>query len=238
MPSALAIRHVAFEDLGVLEGLLQRRGFTVSTLDAGVDDLLSEDAAAADLLIVLGGPIGVHDESRYPFLVDEIQMIERRLASGRALLGICLGAQLIARAAGTRVYPGPLKEIGYAPLMLSPAGHSSALQHLAAAQYNVLHWHGDTFDLPDGAVCLASTEITQNQAFQLGDTVLALQFHLEADPRRFEQWLIGHAVELAQADVSVNELRTAAARIGATVGSAGTAVFGSWLDEIQLRPIT
>ena len=104
--TAVAIRHVAFEDLGVFRETLEQRGYAVRYVEAGVDDLRALDAAAPDLLVVLGGPIGVYEHATYPFLKDEIALIERRLANGKPLLGICLGAQLIARAAGADVYPG------------------------------------------------------------------------------------------------------------------------------------
>lgn len=232
MANIIALRHVAFEDAGTLEGLLTRRGAEVEYLDAGVDDLLAIEAAAPDLLIVLGGPIGVYDTDRYPFLADELQLIEKRLASGRPLLGICLGAQLIARAAGCRVFPGPEKEIGYGRVELTVAGQASALRALETADQTVLHWHGDTFDLPTGAVRLASTDLTENQAFSLGTNVLALQFHIEAEPSKFERWLIGNTVELAAAGVEPTELRRQNILHGPAVAAAGQAVMKAWLDEV------
>ncbi len=234
---AVAIRHVAFEDLGALEPVLAARGYSVTILDAGVDEIARAGAREADLLIVLGGPIGVYDVPTYPFLSGELKVIERRLASGTPLLGICLGAQLIAAATGSRVYPGSAKEIGYAPLTLTEAGQRSCLSHLGP-DLHVLHWHGDTFDLPPGADRLASTAITPNQAFAIGSNALGLQFHMEADPRRIEQWLVGHASELAGAKVDVNKLRAEAARHGAPVAEAGARAFAAWLDGIAVRAET
>ena len=232
MANVVALRHVAFEDGGTIASLLTRRGSTIEYVDAGVDDLLAIEAAAPDLLIVLGGPIGVNDTDRYPFLADEIRFIEQRLVSGRPMLGICLGAQLIARAAGCRVYPGPEKEIGYGPVELTPDGMASPLAALETSQFNVLHWHGDTFDLPAGATRLASTEITQNQAFSLGTDVLALQFHIETEPSKFERWLIANAVEIAAAGPDVRELRRQNALHGPSVAAAGQEALKAWLDEI------
>jgi GMP synthase (glutamine-hydrolysing) len=233
MPTAIAIRHVMFEDLGLLAGLLVRRGYVIGYLEAGVDMLSPCIADAADLLVVLGAPIGVYETETYPFLGPEIELIARRLANGRPMLGICLGAQLIARAAGCRVYPGKAKEIGYAPVRLSPAGMASPLGALGEAGGQVLHWHGDTFDLPDGATLLASTDITANQAFNIGRNVLALQFHIEVDPARLETWLIGHTVELAAVGISVGELRQAARQVGPAVARAGTAALDAWLAQIE-----
>jgi len=235
LKEAVAVRHVAFEDLGVLEAVLRGRGFEVRYLEAGLDDLDTSDAADSDLLIVLGAPIGAYDEPIYPFLTGEIELIERRLAQARPLVGVCLGAQLIARAAGHKVYPGKAKEIGFSPVTLTADGEASCLAALSQAGNMVLHWHGDTFDLPKGAARLASTPITPNQAFSLGANVLGLQFHMEADPRAIERWLIGHTCELAQAKIEIPDLRAAAARHGAAVAAAGAEAFARWLDGLELK---
>ena len=129
--------------------LLALRDFVVEYRDAVDLGTIGEP----DLLVVLGGPIGAYEDDLYPFLGDELALLQQRLSRGGATLGICLGAQLMARALGARVYPGPRKEIGWAPLTLSDAGRASPLRHLTAGP--VLHWHGDTFDLPAGAVRLA-----------------------------------------------------------------------------------
>jgi GMP synthase (glutamine-hydrolysing) len=232
--TAAVIRHVAFEDLGVFECVLAQRGIAVRYVDAGVDHLEAAEIANADVLIVLGGPIGVYDAPAYPFLAGELRLIERRLRVGAPLLGVCLGAQLIAAAAGARVYPGPAKEVGFAPLTLTPEGQMSSLGALSAARNMVLHGHGDTFDVPSGALRLASTELTPNQAFSIGANVLALQFHMEADPRYLERWLIGHTTELALAKLDVAELRAQIARHGAAVAAAGSSAFSLWLDRLNL----
>ena len=221
MRRALAIRHVAFEDLGIMGRLLESAGYAIAYRDAGIDRLDDISFDRSDLLIVLGGPIGAYEDHRYPFLTDELDLIGRCLRDDVPLLGICLGAQLIAGALGARVYPGSAREIGFAPVTLTDEARSSCLQHLEAAGGRVLHWHGDTFDLPAGAAGLASTAITPNQAFALGTRILALQFHIEADPVQLERWLIGHAAELAAASVDVPGLRAQARTIGPDVAKAG-----------------
>ncbi|WP_431052584.1 glutamine amidotransferase [Roseateles sp. L2-2] len=229
--TVLAVRHLAFEDLGLLRPVLAERGFErFLTLDAGVDDLREVDLDAVDLLVVLGGPIGAYDDALYPYLNDEIGLIRRRIASRRPLLGICLGAQLMARALGADVRPMAhgRKEIGFAPLTLTDAGRDSALAPLAGGQ-PVLHWHGDQFEIPDGATSLATTPLCPNQAFAVEDFALALQFHLESDPARLEQWLIGHAGELAQARVSLDELRRDAATHGAGLRAALGEIVDRWM---------
>ncbi|OWQ85709.1 glutamine amidotransferase [Roseateles aquatilis] len=229
--TALAIRHLAFEDLGLLEPLLDARGFEpIVTLDAGVDDLRSVDLDAVDLLIVLGGPIGACDDGLYPYLADEVALIERRLAARRPLLGICLGAQLMARACGAAV--GPMthgkKEIGFGPITLTRAGLDSALAPLASGQ-PVLHWHGDQFELPEGVPSLATTPLCPHQAFAIEHFALGLQFHLECDPAKLERWLIGHAGELAQARVVLDDLRRDAAAFGPGLRAALGDIMDRWI---------
>ena len=153
---AVAIRHVACEGLGNLADVLFANDFEVTYLEAGVDNLAYAGAQDADLLVILGGPIGAYEEKRYPYLRDELSLLEQRLALDAPTIGICLGAQLMARALGSRVYPGEYKEIGWAPLLLTDAGRRSPLAHLT--NHAVLHWHGDTFDIPQGATHLAASD--------------------------------------------------------------------------------
>jgi GMP synthase (glutamine-hydrolysing) len=146
-------------------------------------------------------------------------------------IGICLGAQLMAAALGARVYPGPQKEIGWSPVELTPAGAASCLAKLQAQP--VLHWHGDTFDLPEGAERLASTALYSNQAFALGTNVLALQFHPEVDARRFEQWLIGHSGELSATGIDLAQFRAEVKQGGASLRSAASSLLGHWLERLR-----
>lgn len=229
---AVAIRHVSFEDLGLLASLLTKRGYDVSYRDAALDPIDIDEIRDADLLVVLGGPIGAYDAACYPFLRDELRLIERRLSRDLPTLGICLGAQLMASALEAKVYPGPIKEIGWADVSLSPDGYESALAPLSS-QPSVLHWHGDTFDLPAHATRLAFSAHYENQAFRYGRNGLALQFHLEADPHRIEQWLVGHALELAQAGVSLHALRRETAAMAHTAIERAATIFLSWLHQIE-----
>jgi GMP synthase (glutamine-hydrolysing) len=234
MRKAIAIRHVAFEDGGTLEDVLAERGIALSYLEAGVDDLAP--AKDADLLIVLGGPIGIYEFDRYPFLKHELAMIEAALAQGTPVLGICLGAQAIAAALGARVYQGREKELGWAPVNLTEAGRRSPLAALAENQLQVLHWHGDTFDLPLGAVRLAETAITPNQAFAWAEKVLALQFHVELRFAAIERWLIGHTMELSGAGIDLAKLRAETKRLGSGLERSSARLFGDWLDRVAAQP--
>ncbi len=228
---AVVIRHVAFEDLGSFTRPLVEGGWRIQYLEAGVDEL--DGAADADLLVVLGGPIGAGDERQYPFLADEVRLIERRLAVDRPTLGICLGAQLMARALGARVYGAGRKEIGWGPLSLSAAGAASDLSLLAPSHASVLHWHGDTFDLPRGALHLASTKVCENQAFRWSVRALALQFHPEVTAAGLERWFIGHTLEIETTpDVSVAQLRDATRRFAPALERRGPEFFRQWLARV------
>lgn len=232
---ALAIRHVAFEDAGSFAAVLEQQGYALRYLEAGHDDLADIEAEAADLLLILGGPIGAYEDDIYPFLHDELRLIARRLTARRPILGICLGAQLMARALGARVYPGAQgKEIGWVPLQLTAAGQASPLRHLAPELTPVLHWHGDTFDIPAGAERLAGTARYPNQAFAVGNYALALQFHPEVTSAGMERWFIGHACEIgASAGITVPQLRADTSRCAAGLQQQGNAMFAEWLQRLE-----
>jgi GMP synthase (glutamine-hydrolysing) len=232
MKTALALRHLAFEDLGLIEPLLRERGFAVRYLEAGVDDLAAVDTDAVDLLVVLGGPLSVEDEERFPWLLDEVALIRGRLDSRRPLLGICLGAQLMARALGARVRPMGVKEIGFAPLTLTEAGQGTVLAELDSQP--MLHWHGDQFELPAGMASLATTAVCAHQAFAPYEWALGLQFHPEVDPERFEQWLIGHIDELEHSGIDPVELRAAMSHEAEGLRAALKRLMTRWLDQALL----
>jgi GMP synthase (glutamine-hydrolysing) len=201
-----ALRHVAFEDLGAFEPVLRAAGYSIRYHDLAGTTPEALRELSPDLLVVLGGPIGAYEEAAYPFLREELALLAQRIDAQRPVLGICLGAQLITRAAGARVYPGSGKEIGFAPLRLSAAGRAGVLAAYAEEPL-AFHWHGDTFELPPGAERLASTARYENQAFRLGAAIFGFQFHPEAELERIEPWLIGHAAELAAAGIDVARLR-------------------------------
>lgn len=198
-----AIQHLAFEDLGSLEDIFYQLGFRVRYFEAGIDDL-SKAFEYTGLTIILGGPVGVYEVDDYPFLQQEIDLLKIRLEKELPTLGICLGAQLIAHALNAKVYPGHAKEIGWSPLEIRYATNNLLAP---LANISVLHWHGDTFDLPEQAILLASSSIYSNQAFQVGTNILALQFHIEVSSESLEKWLIGHTCELRKAQIDITQLR-------------------------------
>lgn len=180
--------HVPFEGLGQLEPWLRGAGFQIGCTRL-FDSIEWPEPATIDFLVVMGGPMSVNDEEIYPWLKEEKGFLRRYQAMGKPLLGICLGAQLIAAALGARVYPNRDKEIGWFPVEGIPSGDSSTFRFPTSA--DVFHWHGETFDLPAGAIQLARSQACENQAFQIGSAI-GLQFHLETTPESARA-LIDHA---------------------------------------------
>jgi GMP synthase (glutamine-hydrolysing) len=225
------IQHVSFEDLGLWNQVLLDRNFDIIWHQGGINPPAEEDWVKADLGIVLGGPIGVNDQEQYPWLKNELELVKSRISAGRPLAGICLGAQMIAAALGAAVYPNGKKEIGWSKLRISSEGMRSPLRHLLDVP--VLHWHGDTFDLPEDAKLLAATEITRHQAFSLGGNIIAFQFHPEADASSLERWLIGHTCELGYAGIHPGAVRTESERYGQLLRNASSLVLEEWLDNLS-----
>jgi GMP synthase (glutamine-hydrolysing) len=226
----VAIRHVAFEDLGILDPILRARGSDIVYLDAW--DLDEQQAEDADLLVFLGGPISVNDTAEYPFLTTEIALAKVRIVTRRPTLGICLGAQIMARSIGGSVRPGSNKEIGWGPVSLTEAGQSSVLAALDGVP--VLHWHGEICDLPSEIEILAYTPECPVQAFAPGPSALALQFHVESGADGIEPWLVGHTGEIsATPGATVAELRANTERYGPAVRSVAEVMFHRWFSEVD-----
>lgn len=232
--TAIALRHVPFEDLGILEPLLTERDYKVCYADVGTGPLNLDVLREAELLVVLGGPIGAGDLDQYPFLRTELAAIEYRLQNDLPTLGICLGAQLIAVASGAKVRAAKSVEIGYSPLNLADDPRDEIL--LPLGDTPVLHWHGDEFLTPELGVRLAFTSTTRDQAFSIGVNTLALQFHLEAEHNSIEQWLIGHAHEISTNEIDPRSIRAAAAEFGAELEAKARVIFAAWLDRLNDGP--
>ncbi len=184
------LQHVPFEGPGSIGDWLAGNAARVSSTRF-FEAAQLPPPAGIDLIIALGGPMSVNDETQFPWLQDEKRFLAEAITGGKAVLGICLGAQLIASALGARVYPGAGKEIGWFPISAEPA---AAGCFAFPARTDVFHWHGETFDLPAGAVRLASSAACRNQAFQIGARVIGLQFHLETTPGSAAA-LIDHCVD-------------------------------------------
>ncbi len=186
MPHVLAFRHVPFEGVGRIGPLLAERGMAVEYADLYRPDAPLPDISQAAALIFLGGPMSANDP--YPYLQHEIGFIRAAVDRSQPVLGICLGAQLLARALGAPVYPSPAKEIGWFDIHPTAEAAGDPLFSVLEPTETVFHWHGETFDLPPGASRLAYSAACPNQAFRAGRTVYGLQFHLEITPEMIADW--------------------------------------------------
>jgi GMP synthase-like glutamine amidotransferase len=172
------LQHVPFEGLGSIQSWLESRSAKVS-VTRPFEEVRFPDLAEVDCLIVMGGPMSANDEALYPWLAAEKRFIAEAIGSSKGVLGICLGAQLIASSLGAKVFANPEREIGWFPIQPAPGASRSAFSSLFEAPRQVFHWHGETFELPPGAIQLARSGACEHQAFSIGERVLGLQFHLE-----------------------------------------------------------
>jgi len=172
------LQHVPFENLGSMENYFLSRGYQISSTK-----LYSEENFPGledfDWLIIMGGPMGVYDEDRFPWLKNEKRFISDVIEAGKVLLGVCLGAQLIASVLGAKVYKNRFREIGWFPITRSETAAETILGKVLPETLEVFHWHGDTFDIPQGATLLASSEACHNQGFVIENRIVGFQFHLE-----------------------------------------------------------
>jgi GMP synthase-like glutamine amidotransferase len=173
-----ALFHASFETLGAIEDWINTQNHSLTRFPLFHSPVLPSPFEV-DMLVMMGGPMGVNEEAIYPWLIAEKELIRQCAVLGKPILGICLGAQLIASALGKRVYPGAYREIGWFPVTWTDQARRFGIP---AETSTFFHWHGDTFDIPDGAVHLASSEATPNQAFLYNGHIVALQFHPEVKP--------------------------------------------------------
>lgn len=232
MRECIAIRHLEFEDLGYWQETLQEAGFHVRHIDAPKATPGSIAKLDPDLLVVLGAPLGANDEADYPFLGEELALLRHRLERDLPTLGICLGAQLMARAAGAKVAEGHRAEIGWKPLRLTELAMQTPLAHLDGVP--VFHWHSDVFDLPEHCLPLASTDDCPNQAMIAGRNLLGVQFHPEVTAQGLETWYVGHYRALRDPRApGVQALREQAERHAPRLREAGERLLRDWLAGLQ-----
>lgn len=199
MEEVLVFQHDPFEDLGFFGEVLEKQGADYRVVRLFHGEMPAEEWEHVRALIILGGPMNVDEEDGFPFLRWEKRIIRAAIDEAVPILGICLGAQLIATALGTPVFHGPVKEIGWSPISITPHGQVDSLLGYLPETATVFQWHGDGFDLPAGAIRLASSAHYGTQAFRLGKTIYGLQFHLEVTPPMIERWIEERSKDLALA---------------------------------------
>jgi GMP synthase (glutamine-hydrolysing) len=231
MKQALVIRHTPNEGIAGFRLPVEQAGYVIDRVDVTDPAFPSLDLVAPDLVVMMGGPMGVYEREAYPWISCEIARLARRIAADRPTLGVCLGSQMIAAAMGRDVFAGPVKEVGFAPVSINDAGMASPVRHLKDVP--VLHWHGDTFGLPEGVELLASTSKYAHQAFRRGRNLLALQCHPEMgeDPR-IDAWLEDSEEYLGEAGTTVDAIRADYGTRGPIAVAAGRAMIAEWLEQL------
>ncbi|MEO7348850.1 MAG: gamma-glutamyl-gamma-aminobutyrate hydrolase family protein [Terrimesophilobacter sp.] len=234
MPQALVFQHADHITLGNFEPVLREYGFEIIIVDATKEDVLTLDPGAADVVIVLGGEMGVYETEKHPHLVDEMQFIRARIDAKKPLFGVCLGAQLMAGCLGGRNYKGEKPDIGYQDIRLTEAGLASPLRHVAGL--GMLEWHGDHFTLPEEATLLASSVAYPNEAFAIGDFALAVQFHPEVTASMHEEWTLNASNQFAEEGIDTEEWRALGRERNPAMQVASRAMLSEWLDGLQKTP--
>jgi len=190
------IKHIDIEGPGTIGGFLDDDGISYNVIDVFNDEPLPNSLSNTSAVIVLGGPMNVYEEDKYPFLKQEDEFLKEVIEEGLPTLGFCLGAQLIAKATGALVKKNPQKEIGWFSVSVTEDGSDDPLLQGFQEEFEVFQWHGDTFDIPDGAVRLAESELCPNQAFRVGHSIYGLQFHVEVTDEMIYQWLDAYRDEV------------------------------------------
>lgn len=226
----VVLRHVACETLGIIGEALAARGIETHEVRTFAGEAVPVGIDGFAGLVVMGGPMGVYETDQFPHLRDELRLIRSAIDAGKPVLGICLGSQLIAAALGARVYPGPHKEIGWYDVTLTEAAASDAVFGPLPQTFTAFVWHGDVFDLPDGATSLASTALTACQAFRYGSNVHGILFHMEVTPAIIDGMLTTFTDELRQTRIDAAPIRDAVATHLAQLQRIGAGAFGRWAD--------
>ena len=232
MKRALIIRHVPYEGVAGYRAPIEAAGYHVDRIDVSDPAFPTLDLRDPDLVIMMGGPMGVYEADQYPWIRCQMGRLALRLAADRPTLGVCFGAQMMAAALGAEVYAGPRKEVGFHPVTVHDHAKDSPLRHIAGVP--VLHWHGDTFTRPEGVELLASSPVYDHQAFRRGRNILGLQFHAEMglDPR-FDAWIAQWPESVIEAGGTEEDLRSAHAQLGPGAVAAGRAMIAEWLTGLQ-----
>ena len=233
MPIVYALQHVAAEPLGIIGDALEAGGIGVEYVHVFAGKPVPGDMNGAAGLVVMGGPMGVYEQAEYPFLLQEIRLIEAALKAEKPVLGVCLGSQLLASALGAEVKKRDHKEIGWFPVALTEAASTDRLFSEVERSFWAYHWHGDMFDLPGGAVSLASSAQTQCQAFVYGVRAYGLLFHLEATQKIVEDMVRGFAGELDEEKIEGAGIIAQTREHLPQLQRIGASVFQRWASLVE-----
>jgi GMP synthase (glutamine-hydrolysing) len=234
MAKIIVLQHHPAENLGNIASALEGAALAWQYVRIHDGHPVPKDLKSAGGLIVMGGPMAVYQTDRFPFLKDEMRLIEAAVAQGKPVLGVCLGAQIVAAALGAQVEKNPAgKEIGWAPVRLSAAAQADQLFRGFAETITPFHWHGDHFAPPRGAVALASSDKTPCQAFRYGEKTWALQFHLEVTRTGIENMTIAFARELDREKISARAMLSDASVFLPALESLAETIFSRWATPIQ-----
>jgi GMP synthase (glutamine-hydrolysing) len=224
----LVLQHARSEGLGTIEDAL--RGFRQSFkyLRTFEGEAVPQSAGNLCGLVIMGGPMGVYEQAKHPFLKNEMKLIESFLKEGKPILGICLGSQLLASALGAEVKKGPCKEIGWHPIHLSANAAGDRVYKGQPSSFTAFHWHGDIFDLPSDAVPLASSDLTALQAFRYGENVYGFLFHMEVTREQIKTMLQEFSEEIQQEKLDGPGILHSSSDFLPRMSEIGSAVFGRW----------
>jgi GMP synthase-like glutamine amidotransferase len=231
--NVLVLQHIACEPPGVYEDVLRDRGCALHRVELDEGERLP-DWRDFDAIVAMGGPMSVNDDAELPWLTVEKRTIEEAVRSGLPYFGACLGVQLLAASLGATVYPGPSPEVGILPVRLTDAAREDPVFEGLPEEFLTLQWHGDTFDLPDGAVALAGSPAYANQAFRWGERAYGVQFHLEVDQELAREWAavpsyaayLDRVLGPGSLPRLIDELETNATDMGVRART----LFARWLD--------
>ena len=239
MTRALVLQHIRCEPPGLFSGMLNDRGASVETIELDEGGELP-DWREADLVVAMGGPMGVHDEAEHPWLAGEKRWIAAAVRAGVPYFGVCLGAQLLAASLGAPVYTGDTPEVGVLPVAATAAADGDPVLGVLGDEFPALQWHGDTFGIPAGAVRLAGSAAYPNQAFRFGETAYAVQFHVEVTGEMLAEWRHVPAYQRsAEAVLGSSGFETLAAGFAAarvSMARSASLMFSGWLDQAGRRP--
>ena len=239
MTRACVMQHIRCEPPGIFSGLLRRHGIAIETveLDEGAE---LPDWRDVDLVLAMGGPMGVNDEAAYPWLAGEKRWIASAVRAGVPFLGVCLGAQLLAASLGAEVRAGDEPEVGVLPVALTPRGRSDPVFSALGGEFPALQWHGDTFQIPVGGVRLGSSAAYPNQAFRFGEAAYAVQFHVEVTAQMLAEWNEVPAYQAAAEAVlgasGFDLLARAFHGARASMASSAERLLSGWLAQAGVTP--